>query len=110
MNKILSDWEVVGDFDAALRWAEENREGLVVECDGRPAAVLIAYAEYEELQRLRKNANKRRALELLREIREEVQAQGPALSGEEAYRMAGFSEEVIRETLAYDAVLAGEAA
>jgi len=110
MNKVLSASEVAGDFGAALRWAEENSEGLVVEYNGKPAAVLIAYDEYEEFQRLRRNANKQKALKIIREIRAEIQALGPPLSAEEAYRMAGFSEEVIQETLAADARLAGEVA
>jgi len=109
MNKILSAREVVGDFDAALRWAEENREGLVVEWEGKPAAALIAYGEYEELQRLRRSEKKRQALEAIRSIRKDVQVLNQDLSAEEAYRLAGFSEEVIRETIAKDYELAKQA-
>ena len=109
MNKVLSAREITSDFDAALRWTEENLEGVIVVQDGKPAAALIAFGEYEELQRLRRSEKKRKALEAIRAIRKEVQASNQDLNVEDAYRMAGFSEEVIQETLAKDYELAMQA-
>ena len=63
-----------------------------------------------ETDKLRIRELKRRALESLDALREEVRRQQPNLSAEEAYRIAGFSEEVIRQTLEYDQKLAERAA
>ena len=102
MAKIVSSSEAQNNFGAVAQWAEENPEGVIVQRRGKPALALIAYEEYEEFQQLKDEQRRRKALAALEALRRDVQAQTPNLTEEEAYRAAGFSEEVIRETIAYD--------
>jgi hypothetical protein len=60
----------------------------------------------DEAQLRRKRDQKRKVLEALDALRQEARRQNPGLSDEEAYRLAGFSEEVIQETLQADQELA----
>lgn len=102
MPKTVSSSEAQNNFGAMLQWAEENQDEVVVERRGKPAGVLMGYEQYQEFQRLKAQERKRKALEALEELRREVQRHNPGLTAEEAYRAAGFSEEVIQETLQSD--------
>lgn len=102
MQKTVSSSEVQNNFGAMLQWAEENEDGVIVERRGKPAGALIAYEQYQELQRLKEQERKRKALKALKALRREVQRHNPDITAEEAYRAAGFSEEVIQETLKLD--------
>ncbi|MBI1297550.1 type II toxin-antitoxin system prevent-host-death family antitoxin [bacterium] len=102
MPRVVSSSEAQNNFGAMLQWTEEQGEEIVVERRGRPAAVIISYDEYTEVVRLRQEERKRQALTAIRQARANVRAANQDLSDEEAYRLAGFSQEVIRETLATD--------
>jgi prevent-host-death family protein len=105
MPKVVSSSEAQNNFGAMLQWTKEHGEEIVVERRGKPAAVIISYEEYVEIVRLRQEERKRQALAAVRQTREQVRAANQDLSAQEAYRLAGFSEEVIRETLAADEML-----
>ena len=102
MPRTVSSSEAQNNFGAMLQWTEEQGDEIVVERRGKPAAVIISYDEYTEIVRLRQEERKRQALVAIRQVRADVRAANQDLSAEEAYRLAGFSEEVIRETLAAD--------
>jgi prevent-host-death family protein len=102
MPRTVSSSEAQNNFGAMLQWTEEQGEEIVVERRGKPAAVIISYDEYTEIVRLRQEERKRQALSAIRQARAEVRAANQDLPAEEAYRLAGFSAEVIRETLAAD--------
>ncbi|HXF64052.1 MAG TPA: type II toxin-antitoxin system prevent-host-death family antitoxin [Caldilineaceae bacterium] len=106
MPKTVSSSEAQNNFGAMLQWAEENQEEVVVERRGKPAGVLIGYEQYQEYQRLKAQERKRKAWEALEALRKKVAARNADLTPEEAYRLAGFSEEVIQETLESDRELA----
>lgn len=53
MPRTMSATEAQNNFGALLDWAEENEDGIIVERRGKPVAAMIAYAAYEEWQRLR---------------------------------------------------------
>lgn len=106
MPRIVSSSEAQNNFGAMLQWAEENKDQVVIERRGKPAGVLIGYAEYEEIVRLREEERKQRAFARLEEVRQKVAARAADLTAAEAYRLAGFSEAVIRETLENDDYLA----
>jgi prevent-host-death family protein len=106
MPKRVSSSEAQNNFGAMLQWAEANEDGVIVERRGKPAGVLIGYAQYQELQRLKLLERKRKAFEALEALRKQVSARNADLTPEEAYRLAGFSEEVIQETLESDRELA----
>lgn len=68
----------------------------------------MPFDQYAELVRLRKKEAKQKLLEALEKIRSEGAERNSDLTMEEAYRLAGFSEEVIQEILEYDRKLAEE--
>lgn len=105
MPKTITSTEAQAQFGAILKWTRENNDEVVVKLYGEPAAVLIPYAEYEKIERLRKQEAGRRALGALDAIRREVRKSNPDLTAAEAYRQAGFSEEIVQETLRKDQAL-----
>jgi prevent-host-death family protein len=54
MPKTISSSEVRRTFGTLLRWIEDNHDAVIITRRGEPVAVLISYAEYQELQRLQK--------------------------------------------------------
>lgn len=102
MSRTVSASEAQSSFGAMVQWAEQNKEEVVIERRGVPAAVILSFEQYKELAQLRERERKRRALAALDELRAEVQRQNPDITAEEAYRAAGFSEEVIQETLQHN--------
>jgi prevent-host-death family protein len=106
MARIVSSSEAQNNFGAMLQWAEETQDEVVVERRGKPAGVLIAYEQYQELQRLKEQERRRKAFEAIDALRRQIAERNADLTPEEAYRLAGFSEEVIQETLESDRALA----
>ena len=106
MPRTVSSSEVQNNFGAMLQWAEENNDEVVIERRGKPAGVIIAYEGYKEVMLLRERERRRKVFARIESIRKEVAEQNPDLSAEEAYRLAGFSEETIQQTLASDQELA----
>lgn len=106
MTRVVSASEAQNSFGAILQWAEENGEEVIVERRGKPAAAIVPYEEYEYLKQLREDQRRREIFEELDALRQRIREHTPDLSAEEAYRLAGFSEEVIRETIEYDEKIA----
>ena len=106
MTQTVSASDAQARLGTILKWAEENRDGVIIERRGKPAGVLISYTDYVELEKLRRQETKRQALEVLREIRNQIQESNPDVDAEEAYRMAGFGDEAIASTLEMDKELA----
>ena len=106
MPKTVSSSEAKARFGELVKWTAEHKDNVIVKLYGEPAAVIMSYSEYEEVEKIRKREQKRKTLEALKELRDEAQRQNPELTAEEAYRLAGFSEEVIEETLNTDQKLA----
>jgi PHD/YefM family antitoxin component YafN of YafNO toxin-antitoxin module len=106
MARIVSSSEVQNSFGAIAQWTEENREGVVVERRGKPTLAIISYEEYQYLQQLREEQRRREIYAELDAPRQKIRERTPELTAEDAYRLAGFSEEVIRETMEYDEKIA----
>ena len=106
MPRTISSSEAKSKFGEVLKWTTENNDEVIVKLYGEPKAVIMPYTEYTEVEKLRKREERRKAWETLEEIRKRVRAQNPDMTPEEAYRLAGFSEEVIQETLKKDKELA----
>jgi prevent-host-death family protein len=100
--RTVSATEAQNNFGAMLAWVETDRDGVIVQRHGQPVAAVIAYAEYEEWQRLRLREHRQQILQELRALREEVQRANPTTDMAELYREAGFAEQVIKETLELD--------
>lgn len=106
MPKTVSSSEAKSRFGELVKWTTENQDKVIVKLYGEPAAVIMSYGEYKEVEQLRKREVKRKALEALDALRQAARRQNPDLTAEEAYRLAGFSEEVIADTLKADEELA----
>ena len=102
MPKIVSSSEAQSRFGEIVKWTKKSQDEVIVKLYGEPAVVIMSYAEYEEVEKLRKREQRRKAFEVLGQLRDEARGQNPELSDEDAYRLAGFSEEVITETLNTD--------
>ena len=103
--KTVSSTETKARFGALLKWADKSNETVIIKRHGKPVAVILSYAEYEEVVKLRKREQKRETREALKALRDEARLRNPDLTAEDAYRLAGFSEEVIQETLRADEAL-----
>ncbi len=106
MPKTVTSSEAKTRFGQLVKWTAEHRDQVIVKLYGEPMAVLMSFSEYEEVEKLRKRERKRKALDALDALRQEARNQNPDLSAEEAYRFAGFSEEVVQETVQADEELA----
>jgi prevent-host-death family protein len=102
MARTVSSSEAQNNFGAMMQWAEENSEGVVVERRGKPTAAIISYEEYQTMLQFKEQERKRKAFERMEIVRKRIAARNQDLTTEEAYRLAGFSEEVIQEILAND--------
>lgn len=102
MPRTVSSSEAKSHFGELVKWTTEHQDKVIVKLYGEPAVVILSYGEYEEMEKLRKREQKRKVLESLEDLRKEAGRQNEGLSAEDAYRLAGFSENVIRETLAAD--------
>src|SRR5688500_5867483 len=97
VTRVISASEAQNSFGAIMQWAEENREEVVVERRGKPAVAIVSYSEYEYLKQLREDQRRREIFEELDALRKRIRERTPELTAEDTYRLAGFSEEVIRE-------------
>lgn len=102
MPRMISASEAKAKFGALRKWAIEQQDEVIVEVHGEPEVVLMDYAKYQEYQRLRDEERRRQAWAVVESLRQEVNMLNEDLSAEEAYRLAGFSEAVIEETLRKD--------
>jgi prevent-host-death family protein len=100
MPRTVSSSEAQNNFGAMIQWAKEHNEGVIVERRGKPAAALISYEEYEAMMQLKEEERKRNAFARMEKVRKQIAARNQDLSDEEAYRLAGFSEETIQEIMA----------
>lgn len=102
MARVISSKEAQRNFEEIAQWAEENREDVVVERLGKPAVAIIPYTEYERFQQMREAKRRSETLKEIEKIRQEVAAGNTDLTPEEAYRLAGFSEEAIQNMVESD--------
>ncbi len=91
-----------------LHLASEENEEVVINVRGEPTAVIVSYSQYEQLTLEREARKREEALRLLRSARARVQERMEGVSREEAYRMAGFGENVIKEILRHEKKRAAE--
>jgi prevent-host-death family protein len=98
----ISSNEARNNLGRLLRMVSKDEENFVIKVRGEPTAVLISYAEYEEINGLKKLRKRWQALEKLRAIRKQVQARTVDLSDQEAYQLAGFGEKAIKDIIQHE--------
>lgn len=96
MNRVVTATEAKAKLSELMRWAVASGDDVIVESRGMPQVVLVPYSEYEELQKLRERARREAALDQLRELAREVQAQNQDLTADEVDRLA---DELTREAM-----------
>ncbi len=69
---------------------------MIVQNRGTATAVIIPYSDYELLQTAREQARKRKAIETLKQVAQEVRAANRDISAEEADKIGA---EVTREAI-----------
>ena len=106
MTTNVSSNEARSHLGRLLRLASEEDEDVVIKVRGEPTAVLISYAEYEQLADLKKMQKRLQAVERLRALRRRIHERIPDLPAEEAYRLAGFSEQATQEIIENDRQIA----
>lgn len=101
--KTISATEAKARFGEWLHWIDDSQGTVIITRHGKPVAAILSHAEYAQIQQLRKREQRRKAREALDALRDEARLRNPNLSAEAAYRLAGFSDEVIQELLEADA-------
>jgi prevent-host-death family protein len=96
MSRVVTSTEAKAKLSELMRWAVASGDEVIVESRGAPQVVLLPYSEYEELQKLKERARREAALDQLRALAREVQAQNEDLSEEEAGPLA---DEITREAI-----------
>jgi prevent-host-death family protein len=94
--KTVSISEAREQFSAVVKLAQQGKEDVVIENRGRPEAVIISYSDYEVLQQARENERRKKAIQALQRIADEVGSRNKDMSEEEADRVA---DEITREAI-----------
>ena len=96
MPKAVTATEAKNRLGALMAWAVAQRDEVIVEAQGKPRAVIMSFADYQEVQALREQARRREALERLRALRARVSARNQDLTEEQAMALA---DRFVRETI-----------
>ena len=102
MTISVSSSEARKSLGKLLNLASEENEEVVIEVRGEPTAVIVSYSQYEQLMEEKECRKREEAVRLLRSARARVQERMEGISDEEAYRMAGFGENAIKEILQHE--------
>ena len=102
----VSSNEARNSLGKLLSMVAKDEEEIVIKVRGEPTAVLISYAKYEILNKLKKLQKRWEALEKLRAVRQRVYKRTGDLSDSEAYHQAGFGENALKDLLQYEAQIA----
>lgn len=88
MPKIVSSSQAKAHLGTLLKWIDQHDDEVIVELYNKPAAVLMTYAEYEEIVKLRKKERQQQA---------EMGTRNPEMLVEEASQLAGFLVERLQD-------------
>jgi len=98
MPRTVSASEAKTRFGSIVDWTIEQNDDVIVEAYGKPKVVIMPFAEYERVVKLREKAFREEALARLERLREKVQARNQDLGEEEADALADrLAREVASE-------------
>lgn len=81
---------------ALIDWVVRSKDEIIVESRGEPKVVLISFAGYEQIRRIKEQVRRREALAKLEELRQKVNVRNEDLSEQEAEVLADrFVRDVI---------------
>ena len=94
--KTVSISEARNQLSAFIKRATQDKDDVVIQNRGQPEAVIIPYADYEILQEARENERRKKAIQALQQIAEEVGNRNSSLSEQESEKLA---DEITREAV-----------
>ncbi len=101
MPKTMTATDAKVRLGAMIDWTVEEGDELIIESRGKPKAVLMSYAEFEKVQRLRETARRQEALRQLQALAERVSERNKDLNQESADALADrFVRDVIDDLTA----------
>ncbi|HEV2107105.1 MAG TPA: type II toxin-antitoxin system Phd/YefM family antitoxin [Thermomicrobiales bacterium] len=96
MPKAVSSNEAKQHWRSLLGYVNEHGDEVIVEHHGRPTAVIMSYAAYEEVQTLREQNRRASVLSRLRSLEDRLGTQNRDLTEAEAMELGDrFSHELI---------------
>lgn len=96
MPKAVSANEAKNRLGSLLGYVSEQGDEVIVESHGKPKAVIMSIAAYEEVQALREQKRRAEALSQLRALRADVRTRNQDLTEEHATALADrFSHDLI---------------
>jgi prevent-host-death family protein len=105
MSKAVSANEAKNRLGSLLRYVSTEDDEVIVESHGKPKAVIMSIAAYEELRELREQKRRADALSELRALRNEVRARNLSLSEQDAEALADrVSREIVDDLSAEKAI------
>lgn len=108
MPKAISSNDAKQRWGSVVSYVTDQDDEVVVESHGRPAAVVMSYAAFQEVQTLREQQRRRDILDRLRTLEARLVTQNRDLREESAMALADrFSHELI-DDLAAEGVLTFE--
>jgi prevent-host-death family protein len=96
MTRTITATEAKNRLGAVLNSVQQSGEPVIVESRHAPAAVIMTYGDFEELQEYRAERRRQESIEKIREIQSRVSERNKDLSDEEADRIA---DEVVRDAV-----------
>lgn len=101
MPMTVSAHEAKNRLGSLFGYVSDQDDEVIVENHGKPKAVIMSYAAYEEVQALREQKRRADALERLRQLHERVAARNQDLTEEDAIAIADrVSHELIDDLAA----------
>ncbi len=101
MPKAVSSNEAKQRWGSLLGYVNEHGDEVIVENHGRPRAVIMSYAAYEEVQMLREQNRRAGILDRLRSLEERLGRRNRDLTDAEAMELGDrFSHELIDDLAA----------
>jgi prevent-host-death family protein len=96
MTKTITATEAKNRLGAVLSGVQRSGEPVIVENRHEPAAVIMTYGDFEELQGYRAERRRHEAIAKIREIQQRVADRNKDLDDEDADRIA---DEIVREAI-----------
>ena len=100
MPKAVSATEAKNRLGALLGDVIDRDAEVIIERQGRPKAVIMSFAAYQEVQALREDKRRAAALEQLRQLEKRIAARNQDLTEEEAISLADQIAHQIVDDLA----------
>lgn len=100
MPRTTSATEVKTQLGAMIAWTIQHGDEVIIESRGKPKAVLMSYAEFEQVQRLREEARRQQALERLEALAQRTAKRNQDLTPDAAEELADrFARDVIGDMI-----------